>query len=141
MILRNVYLREILKIWAQWGGASLAAIPGGIILGMLLRSGMGEQKALGIAMGTAGILAVALWELFGRLVARRTVEFSAPTIWSWPAHVINVQFTGPVTAASPAFAGVILCVFLQNIPPQATYPIHTLSHQNTTTIPYAIPTA
>ena len=56
---------EILKIWFQWMGIGLAAIPSGIILGILLLSNVKQLEAQCISLAIGLILATVFWNLIG----------------------------------------------------------------------------
>ena len=108
MILRSAYSREILKVWAKWGSASVAAIPSGLLLGLMLKQGVAQKPALVIALTFGGVMAVLAWKWMGRLLAPRPVAVSFPLIS--PARVEWGISTGTLVGG-PAIASTVLCLF------------------------------
>jgi len=90
-----------MRIWAQWLGIGLAAIPSGLTLGVLLRYGINEKAAIAIALAVGFALAVTFWFLIARRIAVKPVE-------------CTTGFSPNVTSLDPAgaFVTAMLCVTL-----------------------------
>ncbi len=67
---------EIFRIWAQWLGIALAAIPSGLLLGILQRDGINSKVALAAALATGFLLALVFWVLIGRLFTIKPTEYT-----------------------------------------------------------------
>jgi hypothetical protein len=98
--------RKFLQIWAQWLGIGLASVFGGILLGLLLKSGLSQPMSLSIAVVCALTLSFWLWKIIGRqfLVRQKQSYFGvSPYV---------VQIGGP----QPAIAAVVICyIFLHPV--------------------------
>jgi hypothetical protein len=106
MATTKVYLPEIMRIWAQWLGLGLAAIPCGLALGILLRYGVGQVAALAFALPIGFVLAVVFWTLIGRWVAVRPIEYTICAC----SDTLSLDRAG-------AFAVAMLCITLHSYQP------------------------
>jgi hypothetical protein len=92
MSTRKLFWPEILRVWAQWFGLGLAAIPSGLIFGILEQRGTNQKAALAIALAVGFALALTFWVLIARLIAVKPVEYSSgvcPTVVSLePAYAV-----------------------------------------------------
>lgn len=103
----KVCLPEIIRVWAQWLGFGLAAIPTGILLGLLLKYGMNEAVALVFVLPLGFILGIVAWVLIGRWVVAKPVEY---TIGVCTDVVSLPDYAGAVAVA-------VLCVTLYSFQP------------------------
>jgi hypothetical protein len=105
------WLNEPIKILSQWLGIGLASIVGGVLLGVLLKSGISERKSLGFAVPVTLVLSWWLWHaIAGRFRSPQTqYELGA-------SHVQFESFTTPRPAM--AFGVVVYCASLY-MPPHA----------------------
>jgi hypothetical protein len=69
----KVFWPEIFRMWAQWFGIGIASIPAGIILGLLLRSGVSSKNSIAIALSLGFVLSLTAWFLIGRLFVIKPV--------------------------------------------------------------------
>ena len=108
MSTRKVYWPEVLRIWAQWLGLGLAAIPTGLMFGILLRSGISQRAALAVSLVVGFALSLLFWILISRRIAVKPVQWS-PTV------------TADTISLDPAYAvaTVVLCLTLYTSQPPA----------------------
>jgi hypothetical protein len=116
MLTHKAFWREITGVWAQWFGLGLAAIPAGLILGILEQHGMDERKALTIALAFGFVLALVLWIWIGHHFAVVMVEYT------FAAATTTFQFEGTEGALVPAaaFATAVLAMSLYVVPPASS---------------------
>ena len=100
------FWRELMRVWAQWLGLGLAAIPSGVILGVLEQRGVNGKAALAVALSVGFVLALVLWVWIGRRFAVVAVEYTTA------ASPILVQFESQQGALMPtaAFATAVLVI-------------------------------
>src|SRR4029077_9800736 len=106
MSTHRVFLPEIMRIWAQWLGLGLAAIPSGLTFGILLRYGIGQTAALAFALPIGFVLAVIFWVLIGRWIAVKPVEYTM----GFCLDTIALDRAGTVAVA-------MLCITLHSYQP------------------------
>lgn len=110
MSTHKVFWPEIMRVWVQWFGLGLAAIPAGLTLGILDRYGVNQKAALAIALAVGFILALAFWLLIARWIAVKPVEYTTgvcPTVVSLePAcAVVAVALLCVTVSSQPVAAG------------------------------------
>jgi hypothetical protein len=126
MSTHKAFWRDLIRVWAQWLGLGLAAIPSGIILGVLESRGIDNRAALAVALAVGFVFALILWIWIGRHFAVVTVEYTSaasPTV---------VQFESEQGAYVPvptaAFAAAVLVVSVYCVqPPSSPLSMPTLS--------------
>jgi hypothetical protein len=111
----NSSWRELIRVWAQWLGITLAAIVAGIVLGILLKNGVGTNAARAIALALGFVLSVLFWWKIAHLFVARPVP-CANAISTTTVFQFQTQGVSPV----PAFAAVVLCVSLYSVPQPAS---------------------
>jgi hypothetical protein len=110
MSTRKVFLPEIMRVWAQWIGLGLAAIPAGLILGILEQRGINEKAARAVALVIGFVLAITFWILIARWIAVRPIEYTTGVC---PA-VISLEPAYPIVAVA------LLCVTISVQPATGT---------------------
>jgi hypothetical protein len=106
MVQRSSFWREILKVWLQWGAVGLAAIPSGIVLALLLKKGLTQLEARGVAIALGAILAIVFWNLIERKFAVHPQVYAV----GFSSNVFQVEFTDQSARTAPVFATVVLCI-------------------------------
>ena len=123
MAMHKVFWSEIARIWAQWMGIGLAAIPSGLILGVLLRYGINEKAALAIALAVGFATAVTFWFLIARWVVVKPVDWTTGI----SPNVISLDYAGAFVT--------VLCITLYS----AQLQTGTMERSDTSSvIPHAI---
>ncbi len=102
MLVRRLFWPELIRVWAQWLGIGLAAIPSGLILGVLEKHGTDHKAALAVALAVGFILALAIWLLIARQTALKPVEYTVGVSYT----VISLEPACAVAAVA------LLCVTL-----------------------------
>lgn len=102
MSTRKLCWPEIMRIWAQWAGIGLAAIPTGLILGLLLRYGASQTSALALALPVGFALALTFWILIARWIAIKPVAYTMAV----SPNVISLEPAAAIAATA------ILCLTL-----------------------------
>jgi hypothetical protein len=117
MSTHKVCLPEMMRIWAQWLGLGLAAIPCGILFGLLLKSRMTEITALAFALPVGFILGIVAWIVIGRWIVVKPLEYT-----------MGVSFDTLSLDRAGAFAVAVLCITLHSVQPHVTnYAGNTIS--------------
>jgi hypothetical protein len=106
MATRKVYSHEILRILAQWLGLGMAAIPCGLLLGILMRYGVEEKTALAVSLPVGFVLAASSWVLVGRCIVVKPIEYTSGVC----TDVVSLPEYGAVAIA-------VLCVTLYSFQP------------------------
>jgi hypothetical protein len=94
--------RELVRVWAQWFGLALAAIPAGLVLGILEQRGVNERFAIGTALAVGFVLALVMWIWIGRQFAVMVVEYSpaaSPTVIQFESELGTYVPAGAFAAA------------------------------------------
>ncbi len=110
MSTRKVFWPEIVRIWAQWVGIGLAAIPAGLTFGVLLRYGINERAALAVSLAVGFGLALTFWILIARHIAVKPEEYTTGV----SPNPISLE---PMAAFA---ATAVLCLTLAGQPPMGT---------------------
>jgi hypothetical protein len=105
----KVCLPEMMRVWAQWLGLGLAAIPSGAFLGILLKSGVNEAAALAFALPVGFVLGIVAWIVVGRWIVVKPIEYTTGLSF----ETISLDRAG-------AFAVAMLCITLHSTQPQMT---------------------
>jgi hypothetical protein len=103
---------DALRIFAQWAGVFGAAIPGGVLFGVLLRLGIKQQESLAIATITSGVMAALLWRLISRSFHTPTplaIAFSPIQLQGimnpYPVAALTVVIVAMSISQHPAICG------------------------------------
>jgi hypothetical protein len=76
MSTRKVFWPEIMRVWAQWVGIGVAAVPAGLTFGVLLRNGIDEKAALAISLVIGFVLSLTCWIWIARHIAVKPDEYT-----------------------------------------------------------------
>src|SRR5271170_7687062 len=91
---------ETRRVFGQWVGVALASVLSGLFLGILVRLGLDQERALEVALPVGFLLALLFWVLVDRWFLVRTARMSMSVPIS--PNVTNFEEQPPTPAYSVA---------------------------------------